>query len=496
MKFLLLLSVFVIATCGLIYELIAGALASYLLGDSITQFSTIIGTYLFAMGVGSYLSKYIDRKLFEVFIVVELLIGLVGGYSATILFLGFEYLAYFRVALYGIVFLTGLFVGLEIPLLMRILEKNYSFKDLVSNIFTFDYIGALIASLLFPLFLVPYLGLIRSALLFGILNVFVGVLAIYVFREHLKNRRALTQTAILALLFLGAGFYHSKRISNFVDQAHYDQSIIYSKDTPYQKIVLTHYKQNLRLFLNGNLQFSSDDEYRYHESIVHVGLSRLTEPKSILILGGGDGLAAREVLKYASIESITLVDLDPSMTELFQKNPILTQLNQNSLNSPRIKIVNADAFLWMRENRKKFDFIIVDFPDPSNFSVGKLYSTRFYQTLMEALANNGLLVVQSTSPYVAKKSFWCIAHTLNAVGFYTFPYQVHVPTFGSWGFVLASKQPVLDSKVQLPSDDLKFITTQLLPTLFVFPKDLSEVPTEINRLQNQVLVRYFEREWS
>lgn len=496
MKFLLLLSVFVIATCGLIYELIAGAIASYLLGDSITQFSTIIGTYLFAMGIGSYLSKFIDKKLFETFIMVELLIGLVGGCSAAVLFLGFEYLAYFRVVLYGTVSLTGLFVGLEIPLLMRILEKHYSFKDLVSNIFTFDYIGALIASLLFPLFLVPHLGLIRSAFLFGLLNISVGILAIYVFREHLKNRRFLAQASILALVLLSAGFYHSNNIANFVDHIQYDQSVIYSKNTPYQKIVLTHSKQNLRLFLNGNLQFSSDDEYRYHESIVHVGLSRLDRPQSVLILGGGDGLAAREVLKYPSIQSITLVDLDPAITQLFQTNPILTKLNQNALNSPKIKIVNSDAFLWMRENQKTFDFIIIDFPDPSNFSVGKLYTTRFYKTVIKALSDNGLVVVQSTSPYVAKKSFWCISHTLEESGFYTFPYQVHVPTFGSWGFVLASKHPVLNQKAQLPNDDLKFITAQLLPTLFVFPKDLSEVPTEINRLQNQMLVRYFENEWS
>src|SRR6476660_2372383 len=160
---LLLASVFTIATCGLVYELIAGTLASYLLGDSITQFSTIIGCYLFAMGIGSWLSRYVKRDLLSFFIRVEILVGAVGGSSAALLFLAFEHVASFRFLLYFTVGAIGVLVGVEIPLLLRILENRLEFRDLVAKVFTFDYVGALFASILFPLVLVPHLGLIKSA---------------------------------------------------------------------------------------------------------------------------------------------------------------------------------------------------------------------------------------------------------------------------------------------------------------------------------------------
>src|SRR5688572_19616389 len=173
-QLLLLISVFVVATCGLIYELVAGTLASYLLGDSVTQFSTIIGTYLFAMGIGSYLSRFFNNYLLSWFIAVELLVGMVGGFSAALLFVLFEQVIYFRVLLYALVIVTGVLVGLEIPLLMRILKDRLEFSDLVSRIFTFDYIGALFASLLFPLIFIPYFGLLRTSFFFGLLNILVA----------------------------------------------------------------------------------------------------------------------------------------------------------------------------------------------------------------------------------------------------------------------------------------------------------------------------------
>ena len=163
---LLLMSVFVVTTCGLIYELVAGTAASYLLGDSVTQFSTIIGVYLFSMGIGSYLSKFFNNNLIAWFVQIEIMVGLVGGFSSTVLFMLFGFVTYFRVILYSLVGLTGVLVGLEIPLLMRILEKKYEFKELVSKVFTFDYIGALLASLIFPLVLVPHLGLLRTSFFF------------------------------------------------------------------------------------------------------------------------------------------------------------------------------------------------------------------------------------------------------------------------------------------------------------------------------------------
>lgn len=187
MTYPLLITAFIISTCGLIYELIAGTIASYLLGDSVTQFSIVIGVYLFAMGVGSFLSRYVERRLVFTFINVEMLVGLVGGCSAATLFMLFEHVQSFRIMLYSIVGLIGILIGLEVPLLMRVLKGRLQFKDLVSQIFTFDYVGALIASLLFPLVLVPILGLVRSSFLFGILNIVVALWTIHIFRDELPR---------------------------------------------------------------------------------------------------------------------------------------------------------------------------------------------------------------------------------------------------------------------------------------------------------------------
>ncbi len=494
MSFVLLFSVFVIATCGLIYELIASALASYLLGDSITQFSTIIGVYLFSMGIGSFLSKYVSRNLISVFVRVEFLIGLVGGTSAALLFLLFEQVSSFRILLYSIVSLTGTLVGLEIPLLMRILQEKFEFKDLVARVFTFDYIGALLASLLFPLVLVPHLGLVRSAFLFGAVNVIVGLWTLHLFKSDVAWPRALRAGAIGILIFLVTGFVLSDRIMSFAETSSYPDKVVYAKSSPYQRIVLTRSHNDTRLFLNGNLQFSTRDEYRYHEALVHVGLATLENPKKVLVLGGGDGLAVREILKYPSVESITLVDLDAAMTSLFHNHADLSALNGGALRSPKVKIINTDAFLWIKENREVFDFIAVDFPDPSNFSIGKLYTTSFYKNLIAAVHDNGLVVIQSTSPYVAKKSFSCINTTLEAAGFMTTPYHAFVPSFGEWGYVIGTKKP-FTAPTRFP-EGLKFVNPSTVATMLQFPPDMMVAKTEVNRLNNQILVRYFEDEWS
>jgi spermidine synthase len=289
-QWLLLISVFVVATCGLIYELIAGTLASYLLGDSVTQFSTIIGTYLFAMGIGSYLSKFVKTDLLAWFIGIELLVGMVGGFSAGVLFIVFEHVVYFRVLLYSIVVVTGTLVGLELPLLMRILKDKIEFTDLVSRIFTFDYIGALFASLLFPLLFIPYFGLLRTSFFFGFLNVAVAWIVTRRFKNDIRQHRSLQWSAVVCTMLLVAGFIVSDKLTGLAESLTYPDRIVYAKTSPYQRIVLTKGQSDWRLFLNGNLQFSSLDEYRYHESLVHPGLSQIRNPKNVLVLGGGDGL--------------------------------------------------------------------------------------------------------------------------------------------------------------------------------------------------------------
>lgn len=499
MALLLLISVFVIATCGLIYELIAGTLASYLLGDSVTQFSTIIGCYLFAMGIGSWLSSYLNRNLLGYFIKIEILVGVVGGSSAAVLFLLFEHVYSFRLLLYFVVGLIGILVGIEIPLLLRILKDRFEFKDLVSKVFTFDYIGALFASVLFPLVLVPYLGLVKTGFLFGILNTLVALWLLYGIEEDIPALKMHRLSAISALILLMFGFIYSESVMSMAETGSYQGQVIYAKSTPYQRIVITKEQHDLRLFLNANLQFSSVDEYRYHEALVHPALAALDQPKRVLIIGGGDGLALREVLKYPSIESVTLVDLDPAMTQLFSSNSLLTELNGNSLTSNKLTVINQDAFLWLKNlqqtrDKPQFDALIVDVPDPSNYSVGKLYSLSFFKLLPTVMHNDSAVVIQSTSPLVARKAFWCVEKTLAAAGFLTAPYHAYVPSFGEWGFVIGTFSPY--RRPNSYPDGLRYVSAETAGEMFHFPADMAKVETGIQRLDDQVLVRYFDEEWS
>jgi spermidine synthase len=491
---ILFFSVFLIAACGLIYELIAGALASYLLGDSVLQFSTVIGSYLFAMGIGSYLSKFIRTGLVARFISIELMVGLIGGFSSTLLFLAFSYTESFRFLLYFLVLLIGILVGLEIPLLMRILKERFQFHDLVANVLTFDYLGALGASLLFPVVLVPRLGLARSALLFGMLNAAVALWSTWLFAARIRRHVLLRVMCFLVLAALGAGMATAERIIDLAEANLYADEVILARTTRYQRIVVTRWKDDIRLFLNSHLQFSSRDEYRYHEALVHPGLAALQAPRRALVLGGGDGMAVREILRYPEIEKVTLVDLDPEITTLFRDHPLLSSLNGKALQSPRVEIVNEDAFLWIDRPSDPYDFIAIDFPDPTNYSLGKLYTTAFYRALRRHLRPGGYAAVQSTSPLFARQSFWCIVETLKHAGWNTWPYHVYVPSFGEWGFVLAgfaSWQP----PAALP-DGLRFLEARNLASLFQFPRDMGPVAAEPNRLNDQNLVRYYDREWA
>jgi len=490
----LFLSVFLIAACGLIYELIAGTLASYLLGDSVLQFSTIIGSYLFAMGVGSWLSRFLNRGLVARFVAIELMVGLVGGFSSALLFLGFAYGHGFRFELYALVIVIGILVGLEIPLLMRILKDRFQFRDLVAHVLTFDYLGALGASLLFPIILVPKLGLVRSAMLFGIINAVVALWSTYLFADQVARTATLRAASVAVLAALGCGMVFANQITVAAENNIYADEVIFARDTHYQRIVLTKWKDDIRLFLSSHLQFSSRDEYRYHEALVHPGLAAVPGARRVLVLGGGDGLAVREILKYPSVQSITLVDLDPEMTRLFSTHPLLTPLNGGSLKNPRVKIINADAFPWLEQETGSYDFAVVDFPDPTNYSLGKLYTTAFYRLLARHLTARGLAAVQSTSPLFARRTYWCIVETLKQAGLEVHPYHAYVPAFGEWGFVLAGLAPY-HPPAALPRG-LRFLTIPALPQLFDFPSDMAAVAAEPNRLNGQVLVRYYSQEWS
>jgi spermidine synthase len=359
----LFLSAFVIATCGLVYELVAGALASYLLGDSVTWFSLVIGTYLSAMGVGSYLSRYLDRALLSRFVEIEVAVALIGGLEAPLLFAGFVYSPAFKGLLFAQVFAIGTLVGLELPLLIRILERETTLKELVARVLFLDYIGALAASLAFPLVLVPQLGLFRTSLSVGLLNAAVALGTTFAFEAAPAVKLRLRLMSGGAMGILAAGLVVAGPVEAEIEARLFADPVVFHEVSPYQRLAVTHRGGDTRLFINGALQFSTVDEYRYHESLVHPAMVAVDQPRRVVVLGGGDGLAVREVLRHDGVEEIVLVDLDPAMTRIFRDRPELSELNAGALSDPRVTVVNTDAFTWLQQREAdagQFEVAIVD----------------------------------------------------------------------------------------------------------------------------------------
>ncbi len=494
----LLASVFVIATSGLVYELITGTLASYVLGDSVTQFSFVIGLYLFAMGIGSYLSQYLESRLLERFVEIELGLALVGGLSAPLLFKVYTASGAFRGLLYGLVLLIGTLVGLEIPLLIRLLKFSLDLKQLVARVLTLDYIGALVASLLFPSLLLPRLGIHQTSLFFGLLNAGVALGSTFLFPIERATVARLRALCVVTLAALGLALAFVGQFIERSEATYFGAPIVYAAQSPYQRVVITQSPRTTRLFLNGNLQFSSDDEYRYHEVLVHPAVAALgRDPRRVLVLGGGDGLAVRELLRYPSLEEVRLIDLDAAVTEAFRSLPLAARLNGGALADPRVVIRNEDAYKYLEQSTESFDLAIVDFPDPGNYAVGKLYTDTFYRLLQERLGARGVAVVQATSPQYARESFWSIVSTMEAAGFHAAPLHVYVPSFGEWGFVLAGAEGIAPpGALRVDAASLRYLDGGILPELFRFPRDIGRVPAPINRLNDQKLVSIYAREWA
>jgi len=491
---LLFVTTLLISICSIIYELLISAISSYIQGDSVTQFSITIGLYMSAMGIGSYLSKYVKNKLFNKFIFVEMSIGLLGGFSTFILFMANIYTEIYVLIMYVLIIMIGIFVGLEIPILTRIIEANNSdVRKNLANIFTFDYIGGLVGSIAFPMFLFPKLGFITTALLVGSINVITAILIILKYRAQIDGYKKVLVASISCLLVILAFLCSANVITKKIEDGLYRDYIILSEQTPYQKIVMTKHKDDVRLFLDGNLQFSSMDEYRYHESLVHVPMMYAKSHHNVLILGGGDGLAAREVLKYDDVQKIVLVDIDKDMTDLCRSNKEIKKLNGGSLDSEKLTVINEDAYLFVQENTELFDVIIIDFPDPNNTTLNKLYTNVFYNYVKSILTPEGVVVCQSTSPYYAPKSFWCINKTISTQFENVIPYHVQVPSFGEWGFNLAFNGEHERHDLTI---DTRYLSKDNIDALFVFGKDESIDLNNIkeNNMFEPSLITYYNEE--
>jgi spermidine synthase len=494
-----LLAVFICAACGLVYELALVALGSYLIGDTAAQASIVLGVMVFAMGIGALLAKPLQKHALVAFAWIELLLALCGGLSVLGLYAAFAYLDLYAPALVAMALLLGGLIGAEIPLLMVLLQRirQQDAGSAVADLFAADYVGALLGGLAFPFLLLPVFGQLRGALVVGVVNAVVGLVVVFaVFRRDLLRRSgvALTAGAVAVLAVLGVSYALSQRFEVTARQELYADPVVFATHSRYQEIVLTQSLDgsDVRLFLNGDLQFASIDEYRYHEALVHPVLAGTRG--SVLILGGGDGLALREVLKYPDVSSVTEVELDPAVIDLARTDPRLHKLNRESFSDPRVHLLNLDAFGWLRDETPKFDAIIVDMPDPDETATAKLYSVEFYAMVKKALAPGGRVVVQSGSPYFAQRSYWCVGATLTEAGLSVVPYHVDVPSFGDWGFFLAAADTAPPLSIDPPAP-LRFLDADVLRAATVFPVDRRRVDVPPSTLMDPKILEYAREEW-
>ena len=494
------LTVFIAGLCSIIYELLISTTSSYFMGDSVKQFSLVIGVYMAAMGLGSYLSKFISDKLVDWFIKIEILLGFIGGISVPVLYFTFEHLTAleYQFVMLGLTLLIGMLTGFEIPILVRILKTHFPLKANLAYVLSLDYIGALLATLLFPFLLLPFVGTFRTSLIFGFINVALGFFIYRFFSTQLslERKRQLELAAIICAIGFGLlGIFSGKLLSHWEDNF-YRSKVIFTKQTPYQKLAITKNKEDVRLYINRIIQFSSIDEYRYHETLAQVPMNVAKAKKKVLILGGGEGLLAREVLKYPEVEQVTIVDLDPEVFRIAKENAHVRAVNENALEHPKVKLAAEDAMNFLRSTQEQYDLILSDLPDPSNESVARLYSTAFFRLAFNVLSENGVFATQASSPFHTKKAYWCIYETLKASEFnWVYPFHTYVPSFGDWGFVLAAKQAVEPASFQetIPA---KYLDAQTVEKMFYFEKDLQNPGNiKINKLDRPLLLNYFLEGW-
>ncbi|MFH8241291.1 polyamine aminopropyltransferase [Streptomyces sp. NPDC018321] len=503
-RFLLLLAVFLCAACGLVYELALTALGSYLVGNSVLQTSVVISVMVFAMGVGSLAAKPLRRRAVVAFAVLEGALALIGGLSVLGLYAAFAWLQLYMPAMIVVSLVIGILIGAEIPLLMTLLQRirRQDASSAVADMFAVDYIGALVGGLCFPLLLLPAFGQLKGALVVGSVNAVAGVIVVvFIFRREIRRmvKAGLLAGVAAVLAVLCTTYVFADDLEITARQHMYADPIVHAETTQYQDIVITRSTAftgdpDIRLFLNGDLQFSSVDEYRYHESLVHPALSG--RRSNVLIMGGGDGLALREVLRYEDVRHVTLVELDPAMTRLARDYGPLRALNRDALDDPRTEVVNADAFNWLRGARQQYDAVVIDFPDPDSASLAKLYSVEFYHLLGRVLTPQAKVMVQSGSPFFAPKTYWSIAKTIEEAGYSTTEFQVDVPSFGNWGFVLAargSEAPELRLAADAP--ELRYLDDAVLEAATVFPVDRRRTDVRPSTLMDPAVLEYVLDEW-
>jgi spermidine synthase len=489
----LLFSILIVALCGIVYELIIGTVSSYLLGNSVYQFSLTIGFFMFAMGLGSLISKYFNDQYVRNFILVEIAIAAVGGISSVLLFMAFPFARIlYELVMYSLILVIGALVGMEIPILTALLARNKKIKDSIADVMSLDYIGALIGSVSFPLLLLPSLGLIQSSFAIGLSNILIAIVNVFVFRSVLTRYRQMMSACLVVLALLIACVLFGSYITRFAEKHLYFDQIIYTKQTPYQKLVMTRSTttREQRLYIDGHIQFSSRDEYRYHEYLVHPLLSIEGSRERVLVLGGGDGLAAREILKYDDVTHVDLVDIDPEMLRIGRELPILRRLNDKSMEDPRLNTYAQDAFSFINQPGILYDRVIIDMPDPHNEAINKLYSREFYTMISKRMKDGAVVVTQSSSPFYTRRVFWSIEETLAQVFDDTLSYHTSLPSFGIWGFNLARKNSHLPEVFSIDVET-RALTNESMASALIFDKDIAKVDTPVNSIMEPKLYQLY-----
>ncbi len=544
---LLILIMAILAGCGLIYEYLLSHYAGRVLGIMESTIYTMIGLMIVAMGLGAFAARKIHCA-YNGFIWLELMIALLG--TSAILIIGgaiaftqlipqllaetfnlppdvlprggiFKTLSYIALkSPYFFGFALGFLIGMEIPLIARVRELIHK-KHLKNNLGTMygaDYVGAGIGAAIWVTCLLS-MNISQASALTASFNLLAGGLFMYRFWPELTWRKTLVGLHGILALIIVVIFFQGNAWLNQMSNMLYLDKVVYSDKTRYQQLTFTqrnisqHNTAITNFYLNGRLQFSSSDEFIYHDYLVAPVLAGSARQDNILIIGGGDGLALRDVLRWQPKE-VTLVDLDKQLMQIF-KNPTsvlddftakqVKLLTQNSLNDERVNLIYADAFLAIDtfiENNQHFDAIIVDLPDPSHPDLNKLYSVNFYARLKLLLAGDGLIGIQSTSPYHAQDAFISVAKTLATAGFPSVEqYHDNVPSFGEWGWTIASKMGEKPSTRLSKLDSLPisggWLTNDLLNAAFIFPDNFYQnadtVP--VNYLGSNVIYQLHQQAW-
>ena len=500
---LLKLCLFATGCAGIVAEFVLCTLATYFLGNAVLQWTLMMSFMLFAMGLGSHLSRYCSAHLLDTFTVLEFCLSLLCAISAAAAYVLSPFLSNVGVVIYPLGIAIGLLIGMEIPLITRVNAAHEELRVNISSVLEKDYYGALIGGLFFAFVALPYFGLTYTPVALGAVNFGVASLLLWRFRSLLHAPR------LLSGLWAGVGagliglFVLAEPILLFGEQALYKDTVILVRQTPYQRLVMTRWRDDYWLYINGNQQFSSYDEERYHEPLVHPAVTLAGNRAEVLILGGGDGLALREVLKYVQVKSVTLVDLDPEMTTLAATHPVFLQLNAHALADPRVSVVNADAFAFLQDTSHLFDVIIIDLPDPNSVELARLYSLNFYRLCKKHLKRGGTLVTQATSPFFSRQAFVCIQKTMAAAGFSVLPYHNHVPTLGEWGFVLGVDTTLLEDaalkktvqELSFQGVETRFLNREAMIAMVHFGKGVfrDESDIEVNRESRPVLQAYYQQ---